>query len=470
MAPSSGALFQQLLGGAAKQIRLAWLKASRVVESQAPRQAELQAQVQPAYARTAPRHPIHPAAALRQSKGRWYTTHAAIKNAARNFTTSTSHASPNASHGRSNFPTSRVSRAISQLPGRARAPFASTLRPNLSGGTLGRTAGGYGFGSGRIGGQRYFSHAPSVQAQVVQNVSQGLRAFLIGGQKAQFDGVDPLTGNKRFKAVTALQKEASEKLSSLPRATPGSFIDFHVNPTITALTPLNSVAGFTNTEMNSYAPVSNTGLQTSGLLDVLSADFSRALKDLALILNDLKTISTLGDLPITYRENRSCLRIHFPGCDADTVEKLCIELGIKRGVVGQDPDFDDYIGTEIALLFPFAPSKTVSECSFFEKPVERRLYQRRSEEVPWRDMLSPSQSPSEVAFSTLSNDGLEIDEFEPVGGIEESNPWLSSPSGYESIESSHLVSEAADKNAPLEFQGFEGLYRFMEMCDDRRMI
>lgn len=388
----------------------------------------------------------------------------AIKSTSRNFS---SHASQNAGYNRANFPKSRTSRAVSQLPGQARAPFATTLRPNLTGGTLGRTAGGYAHGSGRIRGPRYFSHVPSAQAHVAQNVSQAVRAFLIGGKKAQFDGVDPLTGNKRFKAVTALQKEASQKLSSLPRATPGSFVDFHINPTITALTPLNSVAGFVDAQNDSYVPVSSTGLQTSGLLDVLSADFSRALKDLALILNDLKTLSSLGDLPITYRENRSCLRIHFPGCDVDTVEKLCLELDVHRGIVGQDPDFDDFVGTEIALLFPFAPSKTASECSFFEKPVEGRVYQRREPEITFGDMLLYSQSPSEIDFSTLSNNGLE-EQFEPIGGMEESNPWLSSPSGYESIESSHLVSEAADKSSPLEFQGFEGLYRFMEMCDDRR--
>ncbi len=292
---------------------------------------------------------------------------------------------------------------------------------------------------------------------------------MIGGQKAQFDGFDPLTGGKRFKAVTALQKKASEKLSALPRATPGSFVDFQVNPTITALTPINSVAGFSNVHSEQYPQSPSAGLQSSGFLDILSVDFSRALKDLALILNDLKTLSSLGDLPITYRENRSCLRVHFPSCDADTVENLCLEMNVKRGIVGQDADFDDYVGTEIALLFPFAPSKTASECSFFEKPIDRRIYQRRREDIIWCDMLSPTRAPSVAELSTRSDNGLEQeDDYEAIGAIEESNPWLSSPSGYESVESSHLISDSADKTAPLEFQGFEGLYRFMEMCDDRR--
>ena len=52
---------------------------------------------------------------------------------------------------RSKFLDTRTGRAISQFAGRA--PFASTLRPNLTGGALPRTAGGYGLGSGRIGGK-----------------------------------------------------------------------------------------------------------------------------------------------------------------------------------------------------------------------------------------------------------------------------------------------------------------------------
>jgi hypothetical protein len=73
---------------------------------------------------------------------------------------------------------------------------------------------------------------------VLNNVSQAVRAFLVGGQKAQFDGVNPHNGEKRFKTVSALQDQVNRTLNKVPKATPGSYISFNINPTVTALTPL----------------------------------------------------------------------------------------------------------------------------------------------------------------------------------------------------------------------------------------
>jgi hypothetical protein len=289
---------------------------------------------------------------------------------------------------------------------------------------------------------------------------------MIGGKKAQFAGVNPRTGENRYREVTELQSEASKKISTLPKATPGSYIDFVVNPTITALTPFGSVVGFQETAQKKM-----DHLNTEGLLDILSIDFSRALRELAVILNDLKKLSTLGDLPITYQG--TCLRVHFPGCDAETVERLVVELGLQRGIIQQDPDFDAYNGTEIALLFPYAPSKSPSECSFFEKSATHR----KVDKLWWDDpAIVPEAPPSPVLgnlptpdFSAMSDTGLELD------GIPEDvlsgNPWLSSPSGYETIHSSELDSppprekERSAPSTPLEYQGIEGIYRFMEQLD-----
>jgi hypothetical protein len=354
-----------------------------------------------------------------------------------------------------------VSNAINLSTGRA--PFASTLRPNLSGGTIGRTAGGYGLGSGRIGGARYFSHTPQAQAQVIQNVNQAIRAFLIGGKTAQYDGISPRSGEKRYKTVSVLQDTAQKTMHKVPKATPGSFIDFSVNPTITALTPLSAVTGFSSTKKAET-------LNSDGLLDILSIDFSRSLKELAIILNDLKRLSTLGDLQITLHNQNTQLRVHFPGCDKDTVDNLVEELGIRRGIVGQDKDFDTFNGTEIALLFPFAPSRSPSECSFFEKPVSHRRFQQ--EQLWWNDLVPPtSASPilgnlPSPEFSTMSDTGLEFEE------VEANEPWLSSPSGYESLHSEHILgcdpakSSDHSQHTPLEYQGLEGIYRFIQQCDD----
>jgi hypothetical protein len=333
-----------------------------------------------------------------------------------------------------------------------RAPFASTLRPNLTGGTLGRTAGGYGWGSGRAGGARYFSHGPSAPAQVINNVSQAVRAFLVGGQKAQFDGVNPNNGEKRFKTVSALQDQVNRTLNKVPKATPGSYICFNVNPTITALTPLKAVKGFAG-----FAQEKDS-LKNEGLLDVLSVDFSRAVKELSAVLRDLERLAELGDLPITYEH--STLKVHFPGCDSGSVETICNDLEVQRGVVHQDEDFDSFVGTDIALLFPFAPSQTPSECSFFDKPIKDR--QHVQPVIHWQHMLTPSNASSE-AFSTHSEHSFDdLADF-----TEEQNPWLSSssPSGYESLHTSEA--RDMDMHTPMEYQGVEGMYRFMSQCESR---
>jgi len=270
-----------------------------------------------------------------------------------------------------------------------------------------------------------------------------VRAFFISGHKAQFDGVSKV-GEKRYKAVSVLQEETGRKLRDLPRATPGSRIEFAINPTVTALTQLNGLPGY-----STFESTAADHLNTNGLLDVLSVDFSRALKDLAAVLNDLKRLSALGDLPITYEG--SSIAVHFPGCDAETVDRLCEELNVTRGTTSQDEAFDAFAGTEIALLFPFAPSNAVSECEdLFELPAPK-THVPIKEVISYNDMFTPA-SP---AYSTQSDTGCE--------DILEVDAWLSSPSGYESVRSaSDAVSSKYD---PLHYQGFEGIYRFIGELD-----
>ncbi|KAK1049593.1 hypothetical protein LTR33_014772, partial [Friedmanniomyces endolithicus] len=193
-------------------------------------------------------------------------------------------------------------------------------------------------------------------------------------------------------------------------------------------------------------------LNTDGLLDVLSIDFSRALKDLAAIMNDLRRLSALGDLPITYE---GChLRVHFPGCDAETVERLCDELNITRGSVFQDETFDAFAGTEIALLFPFAPSHDPS--SYSESLYDDLALMQPSKYHPIdvRSMFTPSEE--HLGYSTQSAladcSALEHEVGE--------NPWE-----YESVRSGSVSGYASEKHGPLEYQGFEGIYRFIEELD-----
>ncbi len=355
----------------------------------------LNSELQQVLVRTSPRHSIPRIAHLRQAKGRWYTTHSTINAAIRRFVSngkfflslsSEAHvcewsdlslAGP--AHAikfnRASFPPSATARALSRLT--SRAPFASTLRPNLTGGTLSRTSGGYSLGGGRVNGARYFSHTPAAPAQVFNNVSVAVRAFLVSGQKAQFDGFTP-AGEKRYRSVTSLQDETAWKIQPVAVKAPGSFIDFSkhillfveiwaalgidlffsgITPTVTALTPHGTAFPFGST-MEQSAP----HLNMEGFLDVLSVDFSRAFMDLVATVNDLKRLSSLGDLPIVLEES-SILRVRFPGCDLDTVERLCDEVGVQRGIIKQDPDFDRTTSSHMALMFPLASTSEHTQSS-----------------------------------------------------------------------------------------------------------
>jgi hypothetical protein len=268
--------------------------------------------------------------------------------------------------------------------------------------------------------------------------------------------------------------------SSFQKATPGSYVDFAVNPTITALTSFGGAAAGYNAQQSvcedgesyDYKTAENH-LNTTGLLDILHTDFSRSLRDLSAILADLTRLASLGDLPITYEAGTSStgpsLRIHFPGVDAETVENLCEEMNVTRGVVAQDDDFDDYIGSEIALRFPFAPSKAVSE---YEP--DEGLFEPVRRDIDWQEMLdSPSSVISEPEQYLQHGNGFESelsldeddDEMSAHSDLElaDSNPWLSSPEeGYASDSS--LLKNQRGTMPPAH--DFDGLRRFIELCDN----
>ncbi|KAM7197820.1 hypothetical protein V8F20_006493 [Naviculisporaceae sp. PSN 640] len=428
----------------------------------------LNAELQPVLVRSNNRQPIHPLALLRQQKRgssstKWFST--AGGSVRRYLSNTASRLSENASNkasrfDRSKYPSSRTSRAVAQFTGRA--PFACTLRPNLTGGALPRTAGGYGMpGAGRAGA-RYFSHTPAAPAQVVQNVSQAVRAFWLSGQRAKFDGVGA-NGNNRYRAVSAAQEETRIRMAQAPKNAPGAFIDFHVNPTITALSPLGGASGFSfGVAAGSQEgfglgifpkAASGASLNAEGFLDVLSVDFARALKDLAAIMTDLKRLAGLGDLPITLEKN-SVLRVRFPGVDADTVERLCDDVGVQRGVVKEDPEFNLSAGVPVALRFPFAPEG--KEPTDYAKTMTSPGGSVRSH----HSGISTA-SPGDALFE----DAI-MDEFDD-------NPWLmpSSPGdggseGYESMSPPiPTPNSSSDHCSQSDFEGLEGIYRFLEECD-----
>lgn len=296
-----------------------------------------------------------------------------------------------------------------------------------------RTAGGYSLG----GGARYFSHGPAAPAQVVQEVSQAMRAFFLSGQKLRYEGVNS-RGDRRYRAVSALEDKAMNKLAAFPLSTPGAYIDFHLSPTVTALSPLAAAITDASGVSGFKAEAAGVTLNTEGFLDVLSADFGRALKDLTSVYADLRRLSVLGDLPIMM-QRKDGLRVRFPGVDADTLERLCDDIGIQRGIISQDPDFDAATGVPVALRFPFAPDSD-------------------------KTVTSPGGSVRSLEGHELDADlSLEDDSFVREAFLNDAgeNPWLSDPEGYESVSPPISSGEHCSE----DFEGLEGIYRFLEECD-----
>lgn len=293
-----------------------------------------------------------------------------------------------------------------------------------------RSAGGYGIG----GSARYFSHTPAAPAQVVQNVSQAMRAFFLSGQRLQYDGLGA-NGEPQYRAVSALEDQAMRKMASFPRFASGSFIDFQLSPTITAMSPLAAalISASETSGFKTAAPVDGASLNTEGFLDVLSADFGRALKDLTAVFADLRRLSVLGDLPVSL-EKSNVLRVRFPGVDVFTLERLCDDIGIERGILGQDPQSDNM---HMTLQIPYAPDST-------------------------KTLTSPGGSTRSVwgpgsEYDSLSEDSLIQEAFE----LEAENPWLSDPEEYESLSP---ASGSAEQHSS-DYEGLEGIYKFLEECD-----
>lgn len=283
---------------------------------------------------------------------------------------------------------------------------------------------------------------------MVQNVSQAMRAFFLSGQKLRYDGMGP-RGERQYRAVSAAEDEAMRKFGSFDRSAPGSFVDFQLSPTITALGPIaaavslaSGTSGFKANAAFAAAAASATSagasLNKEGFLDVLSADFGRALQDLTAIFADLGRLAALGDLPIVL-ENHNTLRVRFPGVDSETARRLCEDVGITRGAIGQDANFDSVIGAPVALKFPFAP------------------------DVP-KSLAHPGNSVRSLEGYELpdSTSSVEEDYFFREAVVQEiaENPWLSDPEEIVTVSSALSVGEEYS-----DFEGLEGIYRFIDECD-----
>lgn len=308
----------------------------------------------------------------------------------------------------------------------------------------------------------------------MQNVSAGIRAFLVGGGKARFDGFDRKTGGKQFKVISRTEDEVLREIErSFKAPVKGTNLEFHLSPTITAFS-------------STFAP-SASGVQTlnaPSFLSTLSADFAHALSDLSAVLTDLKKLSTFGDLPVSLANTSlgPIITLRFQGCDADIVSRLCDEAGVRRGIIREDEAWDHDRDVEMALLFPFVSTgtskgvKEISEddgiCFTREPPTP--------EQLDWRHMMSPHEFLPSIQ-SSVSSDPFKSP---PSAGYRRPIRSFKSLSGYESLRDSDFADDdpyvhgegivaslAGNQHDGVGSEGYEGLqgvFRFLRECEEAR--
>ena len=166
---------------------------------------------------------------------------------------------------------------------------------------------------------------------------------------------------------------------------------------------------------------------------------------------------------------------------------------MRRGIIVEDEAWNEKQNkdVEMALLFPFAPSTSPSVMSEDENDNDAARYftfnnhnqymiekpvQQDQDQLDWRPMMhSTSTHPSSLHDNTSFID----DDFATL----KSPPHYSrSPSGYETLRDSDIDPDDPFLSSPLrarsshdagsrrseEYEGVEGIYRFLRECEDVR--
>lgn len=303
---------------------------------------------------------------------------------------------------------------------------------------------------------------------MVNNVSAAVRAFWFSGHEARFDGIESRTGEKKWKSITRAEDVVSRITSKSiqSKEMKGTSLEFSLVPTITALSP--------SLESCMMDTLSHAQARTiDGItIDGFASDFSRAVNDLSVILADLKRLSALGDLPISF-DNKSIIKVHFPGCDARVVESLCDEFGVRHGTLREDAGWRTDKDAQMALLFPLAPGQSESET---DDPVETMFCRDRSghqlqEQVGWQSMMSTGRSDVIDVRPHLSTRSITSEESRTGTdrAVPEDSLWTLED-GYESgdYEGNEGAGGGFMERARVgsqEYEGVEGMFKLLSKCE-----
>ncbi|KAK9478122.1 hypothetical protein V1514DRAFT_332276 [Lipomyces japonicus] len=211
-----------------------------------------------------------------------------------------------------------------------------------TGGTLHRSVIGYSLPGMRTGSSvRYYSFTSRPMANVVQNITAGIKAGGIGTSKlalksnsSHFNSVQrsyhavdsfKVTDESSFYFTTKYDAPQLKSLTSslmLGEEQFSSYLDFELSPTFAL-------------------PMIQTSLSNE-IYDGLSSSISSHIDDLKRCLADINNLkANVGELPISvHNAPTSKIRIHFDGRHPEEVQKICQDLCITRGIVRSDDDVD----------------------------------------------------------------------------------------------------------------------------------
>lgn len=409
------------------------------VEASIARQTSATGKLQPIYAHA--QTPSHQAYNRIKVAKRWYTTayrtilhHAAIN--------------PNPS-------AEATGRVVSAMTKCTRiSPFATTLRPNLSAGAFPRTASGYSLGNGGAAGARFFSHGPASPAQVISQVSQAMRAMANSGKNA----VDEYHQRDGMRGRAGVRAQLAAALAQNGTA-PGAYVDFHLGPTFTCLSRL-----------------SKNSIADAVFMGALSEDFKAIVADVTAVFEDLQKLATLGDLPVSLAKDKDdTIRVYFAGCDREIVERLCDEVDVNRGVIGEEEPFGFEFLMPTLDIHPVMVKQVSGMNRGFPHSTSPQPPQRvREVNLYWQDMLS---SDDEDGDSNLSEDGYGGGMMTMSGtgstpavslGTEGYLFSGSSVSGISPVQwsSSSGYSPPPRSRPQLSQVEVQGIQRFLEQCDE----
>jgi len=413
------------------------------LESTLPRQATQSSKLQPAYAHAHHSPSSHPLQQRIKVARRWYTT--AYKTILHNAAINPNPSAQNAGN--------HVVGAMSKMT--KTTPFATTLRPRLTGGAFPRTASGYSLGNGGAAGARFFSHGPASPGEVITQVAQAMRAMAMGGKNAADEYRNYRNGGK-----VSVRAQLASRLAQDETA-PGAYVDFHMAPTFTCLSRL-----------------SKNSISNPGFMAALDEDFTEIVNDVATVWSELQKLATLGDLPVSLaKDKEDTIRVYFAGCDREIVERLCNEVGVSRGVVGEEDRFAFELLMPTLEMKPFLESPGGSLHAIQPVPPPQGAH---GTGLYWQDMLSDSSCASQDG--EMTEEGTEYTPAISVDGYMFSGSSVSglSPGQWESSEGSSgamfpplmptraeaQLASPPQHTGPVPDLGLEGLQRFLQECEE----